>query len=668
MNKPNLEIKIGQKQQEEIHKPNNLIIKFYNHSKILKEISKTLNQKKSIRISLNKTEMVDNYKKIIDEKINSCPIELKLYIEQGYSMDDYFDYLNQAFKSCQNLTNLSFITYGQGEELSIQLSKFIPQWNQITHFSLCLISCQIRIQELCEALAKCTQLKSLNLVLPSTTDFDEGKFYQLSAAISQLKNLTQLNLDLSCAQIGEANCSNLGEAIASLEYLNDLKINLERSQIGAKCVYNIFQGVLSCKKLVSVDLKLQSNQLSFDDTFILSPVACNLQQIRIDLRFNKINKEGCQLIGQLISFFKSTKSFDLVLGNCQIDDECLLSIGKGISECIMLQDFNLDLSNNLIQTHGSISFAKLLATCSSLSSFSLNLMSNQIDQEIFHSYLEVLNGCQNLNSFQIFLNQNKIQSTHIENVANDLKNENITKIDLSIDHNQIDIQGIQTLTNSIIQCQKLIHLGLSMGGNQINDEGTSIISNMLPKMLNMNILKLNLYLNQISSEGLSLLAQSITKCALLSELHLNLDYNFQLSDQGALKLGEKIGSCQKLACLSLSLRDCQLTSSACLLMKFITNCKHLQLLDLNLQNNQIMDLGCQQLSEYITLIQNLNVLNLNLRESGITDISSIVLSKQISRCENLKYLKLNILYNSVRSNEYYFKIMKAPKLVQYDQY
>ncbi|EAR81690.3 kinase domain protein (macronuclear) [Tetrahymena thermophila SB210] len=82
-------------------------------------------------------------------------------------------------------------------------------------------------------------------------------------SLEKCQNITSLNLDLRCNNLGADGAKNIGMSLEKCQNITSLNLNLWCNELGADGAKNIGMSLEKCQNITSLNLNLwQFNQLS----------------------------------------------------------------------------------------------------------------------------------------------------------------------------------------------------------------------------------------------------------------------------------------------------------------------------------------------------------------------------------------------------------------------
>ncbi|KAL4435534.1 hypothetical protein ABPG74_020310 [Tetrahymena malaccensis] len=250
--------------------------------------------------------------------------------------------------------------------------------------------------------------------------------------------------------------------------------------------------------------------------------------------------------------------------------------------------------------------------------------------------LEDLNIESQLGSVQINQIGDIINIHQCENVDIILKNKNIT------------VEGANTISSSLINCQNLTSLNLDLQTNQIGAEGAKYLRDGMQQLKKLTLFHLNLSENNIQHNGATFIGQGLSFLHQIRDLKLNLCDN-KIESQGIKGIASNLQGLKLIEYLDINL-DCNniLSEGVIFLINYIENNINIKSLQLSLYQNNISGEATQYISKYISKLNNLTYLNINLCDNQILDLGANCIGNGLNKLRNLKILHLNLSKNNIQ--------------------
>ncbi|KAL4475826.1 hypothetical protein ABPG72_011387 [Tetrahymena utriculariae] len=255
------------------------------------------------------------------------------------------------------------------------------------------------------------------------------------------------------------------------------------------------------------------------DVFQVQLEKCiEIQSLTITSQSNNLQDKQLQKLIQNLPDFKNLKTLKLILRKNQITDEGTKSISFSLKYCQQLTDIELQLDYNLIRYQGILSIATALRNCTFITSLRLDICKNEIDDE----------GAEALSL--AFKNFSSIKQA--KKMLNVLQ------------------QKQKTAVYSLILCSKYCNFQFENS----SDEGAQAIGQCLSNINNLNKLILYLDANNIGDKGISEFTLGLSNCTKIQVLNLSLYHN-NITDEGYLKVDQCLQSLPNLLKLECFLSD-----------------------------------------------------------------------------------------------------------------
>ncbi|EAR87230.2 kinase domain protein (macronuclear) [Tetrahymena thermophila SB210] len=503
------------------------------------------------------------------------------------------------------------------------------------------------------ALQRCQKMTYLHLNFYAEIK-DEQQFYynqqidkigdqeiiEITKALQKCTNLTSLKINLCNNNIGSKGAQILGEYLKESQNFLFLSLNLSYNYIKEGALY-IAQAFTKCQNLVTLELNLRNT--------------CIQQR-----EFDKICNDIAKLTN--INFLDLDISQNFKQNAMNLDELSLIFKNKNLITLSLLFDQNLIIQNDQQK------FMKGVENCTNLVSFSLSFQSIfegqylniQVQNYVSTLIQSLCLGIQkmvSLSSLSLDLSCNALQIDQINTISETLKKcQNITSLSLILRQNWVDVESLKYIGISLEQCQRIDNLELNLQENKLGQQGLEDFSLSLSKCTNLQKLRINFSQNNIGSMGAILIAQSIQKIQNLKHLSLNLNSS-KIGSEGAKSIALKLQTCINLTKLELYLSKNNLTTSSVQLLSFcLKNCTNIIDLILDLSRNKLQNQVANSIGVIFSQCLNIKQADLHLEgnsfdKQGINDILS-----HFQNCKSLTYLYLSLNYNSQQIT--YFKLNK----------
>ncbi|EWS75853.1 kinase domain protein (macronuclear) [Tetrahymena thermophila SB210] len=178
-------------------------------------------------------------------------------------------------------------------------------------------------------------------------------------------------------------------------------------------------------------------------------------------------------------------------------------------------------------------------------SVTIDLSERYISEKDILDLNVALSQCQNLNILSLSLNGYGVVKQFIKLVQILENLQNLIRLELNLEYNQINDSQCQSLANSLQKSLNIQYLELALKNNKISDEGFSQIFCALEKLTNLKALILQLGWNKINLNDLSLFQIRFQNCSKLIIFNLDLRQN-QINDRIQQQLASKISKQKRL--------------------------------------------------------------------------------------------------------------------------
>ncbi|EAR86886.3 kinase domain protein (macronuclear) [Tetrahymena thermophila SB210] len=554
-------------------------LRFHNYSRIGKKGTQKISEALSI-----------------SQKMNS----FKLYLNKLRIGNEAIVNLSQGISNCLNLQSIVLNLHDN------------------------MMNC-LSFQKLCEQIAKCEQLKALDLdVSQNYILSNEQSSQALQIIFTMIPNLKFLSLNLSNNQLETNNKTPclfiyLYKCI-NLEYLC---LNLEKTGIIQEEVYQIGHSIQEIKILKDIQLQFQKQYCYYNP--IASSEINNLMSSSFSKVADGINSYSCYFDQQCT--LRMQKSFIDISFFCNSQREGMVrnfSIPQNIFVFYQQEKQSFDQNpTNQLSPLPLLSFylknqlklficqsqnyredtdlSELINTINKLENLiSLELRTTQPKLYVLKLYLFLYNKYKNSFFFPLELcskNKNVWQLKKDQSIAlvvliqnyrfNDQKVK-IFGLPFSILNNaQENISKIYILLVLFLSSSLQSHedLLIHLRSNKIGDTGAQKLGSALQKCTKLKHLQLFLQYNEISKIGAQILGEGLATCSFLTKLIFYFSYN-TVESQGAISLGQSLAKCANLKTLTFWIQCNEIDGQGALdFGSALANCANLQILVLNINGN-----------------------------------------------------------------------------------
>ncbi|KAL4474745.1 hypothetical protein ABPG74_001441 [Tetrahymena malaccensis] len=553
----------------------------------------------------------------------------------------------------------------------------------------------------------------------------------ISEGIKCLKKLKTLVLDIYAnSEIGELGCQGIGKALSNLVQLEELQIIIQKwNKIKSKGAIQIGQGIRNLKKLQKLNVQFgDDNFINMEGIkgFFEGVQDLNeLKEFYFDYgKNNYIGEIGFCQFGQAIQNLKKLQKLEIIIDkNNKINSSGIAYIQKGFQEsCENLVDLKLilnfdpDFNNKLI-----VELANCLKCLLNLKNLKLQINTeHNIEQstglELYRSIcqLKKLQGIQlyldklfilefvslpqelkelEQNSFKLFsirsikykrqkeLTQNlsfiqdikhiqQYQQYNLDNQSDVIEAiDAITELQVSIDNQNIQAEGIQSLTQALKRLTFLKILYIQILPNAIQAEGARNLAFSFFYLQNLQ--KLNLKIsqsNKISEMGAKYIEQNLKHLINVVSFSFSLEANSQINneeyaicddkiikylnskniqysiDDYEIQLGEL-----NMQVFNLEISDCYVNKTLILNTNFSYEVNNIVLTNLISNQTSLIKIKSNNQIEFnnilvnnSAIIGNSNLIEIESKEDMLIDKLSCVDSRKLSLISNS--MKINNLY------------------------
>ncbi|KAL4481894.1 hypothetical protein ABPG74_007983 [Tetrahymena malaccensis] len=278
---------------------------------------------------------------------------------------------------------------------------------------------------------------------------------------------------------------------------------------------------------------------------------------------------------------------------------------------------------------------------------------NELQEQNQRSLQEYI---QKINQFDItfdFKQNKQIQMSILELIEQIelIQSENV----LSIKEPQ-QAEASQDLTKfNITDQQKIVIDMCQVKSKDINDTIKEIKQYPPITDLSIDLQKNKLYLPDCYSQQKGLqyseicnISQSIKNCKYLQTLQINLNQNL-ITQNDMIELSSGLQSLSDLKQLDLKLQSCQINENGIKSLTQMLDTKNLTHLSLDLSNNNITKQGAKYISQFLEKCIQLTNLNLDLSSCNINQESAIKLGVFLNKNQKITDFNLNLQDNSIGS-------------------
>ncbi|EWS75617.1 kinase domain protein (macronuclear) [Tetrahymena thermophila SB210] len=418
----------------------------------LKEItskaSEPIEIKEKIRI------IFKNIRMKIDSKLEEKQEEIFQFIDQCNKAQEEYNQICQKEKLIDIVKSMN-----QDFEKKNQMLKEIIKENNLNY--------EINKQNLLNQINNFNKIINLDLDVYSRVenklcDVIENENWQLKIFDQQQDILNQNNM----------SSFNYPDNLSINQ--NDVDINLSQSLINTDEATRIRRTLENNPNITRFSLNLSKSQISADG---FKGVCCclekcqNIRYLKLDLQeisVNQFNTESNVLLGENIFNYNQYCQFWLSISN---------SIAEILQKLPNITELDLNLSQNEIGPEGLKKILSALQKCRNITSLNLNL-SNLFLQLQTSSFT------------QRFMT---LGSNEVQVLATTLDAFKIFQsLNLNLSKNQIDDDGINCISNSLLKCISIENLDLDMSFNNCNQEIANDVMESLLFCQNILNSKINL--------------------------------------------------------------------------------------------------------------------------------------------------------------------------------
>ncbi|KAL4478533.1 hypothetical protein ABPG74_006768 [Tetrahymena malaccensis] len=267
------------------------------------------------------------------------------------------------------------------------------------------------VSELRSKIAKCFNLKSLNLDLRYNDIEDQG-VSDLASGLEECSNLESLALDLRHSFVKDQGLLELVNKLGKLNQLQELNLNLRYTSFTSQGLSDLGQGLSKCMKIQTLELILESySQISDVGASNLCSGIINCSNIGLSLSLminDSCEKNGLQLCTQLAKLTNiETLQLDLDLdsNNNNISDAGIPHLTSVLAECKQISVFTIQLEGNFILDYGVSHLLSGLKKCAKISSLGLNLQGPPRTKQLINNIQNKINKMPRLVQYQLEIDE-----------------------------------------------------------------------------------------------------------------------------------------------------------------------------------------------------------------------------------------------------------------------
>ncbi|KAL4461177.1 hypothetical protein ABPG72_019783 [Tetrahymena utriculariae] len=251
----------------------------------------------------------------------------------------------------------------------------------------------------------------------------------------------------------------------------------------------------------------------------------NITYLNLDISVADCGSEGINIFSKGLLNCINIAILKIRLGQNYKIDQIALRIAETLKNCLNLENLNINLGQNQINIEGAKSISLILQKCQKIQSLTLDLEQFQI--QFCQLNFQILYFTQTKSFFNKRLNElNKEAGIYIAQGLQNCFNATFMNISLKLIKiyfqikanfcfNEIGLKkgkDVKSITDSLLQCQKITNLSLDLGCNFIGVEGAKNISRIIQKCCSIKYLKLNLRNNNIGTHGHERIVKALSKC------------------------------------------------------------------------------------------------------------------------------------------------------------
>ncbi|KAL4499426.1 hypothetical protein ABPG73_008976 [Tetrahymena malaccensis] len=470
-----------------------------------------------------------------------------------------------------------------------------------------------------------------------------------------LQNITHLTLDNGQNFIGNEITQCVVSIVENCQCLTDLNLELSANFINDDGVYTIATSLILCQNIVKLSLNLSLNNISIDGAVSLTTALENnfsIKQLNINLSGNQIGNEVAQCVVNIIQTSESLTNLSVGLDINSINDEGVQIIANALNNCKNITEFQIGLKQNYINLKGASILLKALENSQQFKIASFDLSENYIEEEELKKLIK---------AFIINREEFKSQQNEISNQISDITSKDLDQliqIDQSREYNLLMEQHSLITNNPQVNLDENLttnQINLNSSSDQISDTNLFNITKELKnitlsdfyinwKNVFISIAKnIDQYLdqNKFKEFNLNLILQQSTS----ENLCFN---NFEEINKQIYLHTDILSQCKNVNQLDINLEENKINAEGVsTLAKALERCDKITNLYLNLKRNQIDDQGFNNAMGIMFKNKNISIFNINFNCCNIGANNSLVVSNNFEQCQNIIELTLKLKLNLI---------------------
>ncbi|KAL4500367.1 hypothetical protein ABPG72_003318 [Tetrahymena utriculariae] len=440
--------------------------------------------------------------------------------------------------------------------------------------------------------------------------------------IDQLKDIQELNLNLSNNTIQDNDLQSFFLAISQLKNIQILSLHLD----------NVLQKELKADYQCTYPSGLSE----------ILKNAAHLKELELSLGANKIGINQITQISVCLKQLTKIRKLKIYLWNNELNEQGLSVLIKNIKPLENLQCLHLDFQWNQLKQLNNLQFIFNSNLSSCLEDLYLNFSNNDLANIEALQLIQQLGSLQYLNKLHLDFSSNKLYYTSISQLLQllDKNSDQLEDISFSVRDN------ILTNTENEVYLpskyfKKIKNISLDLGNTFCEDQMVILIKNLLQNCYGAEVETIKLNLEQIKINGEKNLFELIGSLQMFEDLKfLSLNLNKIKSVQNVFV--EKIVYSvphHKLKQLHLQLSDLELGDRIeSVILELLSTQKQLNSLTIDIWKNKISDKTFENIIDTLTdkTENNLVEFNINAWDNQLSES----LQKQVAKkLQNLKQLR-----------------------------
>ncbi|KAL4479146.1 hypothetical protein ABPG72_008976 [Tetrahymena utriculariae] len=443
--------------------------------------------------------------------INQKNLKVWSYIKDEFQMQSLYQNIQVEFKEQTTIFEIVYECFQAYLENKIQISQLEIVIGDC---------CQVEIDELkiiSNLLCRCVNLK----VLKIEAKVNAFKCHHIQVLLNEIQLLSQLNtiyFNFSCNQLSDQSVIFICNQLKNMHLLTNLTLNISNNSISNYGIAQLARSLKSCENLQILSISIYKNL--FDDQgisqiFLGISFCKRISSLCIKLFGSRIGLNSVQSFVALLQNNSNLRSLSLDLSFTEIENNLFLQISKSIKEFLRLDSIEMNISGIQIQGQIVNQFSDHLAQLLTLQSLRIYFYQNEakIDKSCYQYFTQKIKQLQQITKLELDLSENVLDIDCIQNMFLNLNElPKISIFTLNLKNNQIGLQFLQQLNQSLkINCH-LSNLNLQLIKQNLSDDCYREMFNLVKKFKALKKLSLTLNQNMLQqNQGLDNFKKSIKK-------------------------------------------------------------------------------------------------------------------------------------------------------------